>query len=551
MKKLKIALCQINPIVGDIEGNYQKIISQYHKFEKQNCDLVIFPELAICGYDCKDLLLKDHFLLEIKNKILKICQDTLNKNCAILLGAPTTSNDKLKQKITYNSAILIENGEIKDIANKKSLPNKNVFDEKRYFQESKYLSYPSFKGFTLNILICEDMWDNVNPILAGQQFFDFSISINASPFHQNKEQERLKAAQNFVKNSTKPLIYCNIYGGQDSLVFDGRSFILDASQQEILSLKSFQEDSTIFEITKNKQDITINAPKTKNNDNDINAQTYRGVLLGLRDYIHKNGFKKVLLGMSGGIDSALAATIAVDALGPENVAIYALPTKFNSQESLTDAKECAKKLNLDLKIIEIEDIFQNMLQSLGNINEIATQNLQSRIRGNILMSLSNDSGALLLSTGNKSELAVGYATIYGDMCGAFNPIKDIYKTQIFALANWRNQNIVDISSYKKDNVIPQNIINKEPSAELAPNQKDSDSLPPYDILDKILYLLIEEQQSIDDIIKSGFDACEVKKVAKLFYYSQYKRDQSPIGPKISKMAFGVERRYPITNKYCN
>ena len=550
MKKLKIALCQTNPCVGDIEGNSQEIISKYLEAEKQNCDLIVFPEMAICGYDCKDLLLKDFFLEDIKEKNLKICQETLNKNCAIIFGSPTTSMNKSGKKITHNSAILIENGEIKDIANKKSLPNKEVFDEKRYFQESKYLSYPSLKGFTLNILICEDMWSNINATLASQQIFDFSVAINASPFHKNKSQERFSAAQNFSKQTDKPLIYCNLTGGQDELVFDGNSFVINQSQEKILALNSFQEDFKIFEITKENQKITTSSPSHQKNPTNINQSIYQASVLGLRDYIRKNNFQKIILGMSGGIDSAIAATIATDALGPENVGIYALPTKFNSEESLKDAKDCAKNLNLDLKVIEIEDIFQNMLKSLGDINAVAKQNLQSRIRGNILMSISNDTGALLLSTGNKSELAVGYATIYGDMCGAFNPIKDIYKTEIFNLANWRNENIPEISLLQKKDLIPQNIITKEPTAELAPNQKDSDSLPKYEILDGILNLLIEEQKSIKEIVSFGFNEDIVKKVAKLFYSSQYKRSQSPIGPKISKMPFGIERRYPITNRYC-
>jgi len=550
MKKLKIALCQTNPCVGDIEGNCQNIISNYLEAEKQNCHLIVFPEMAICGYDCKDLLLKSFFLEEIKEKTLKICQTTLNKNCAILFGSPSTAINRSGKEITHNSAILIENGEVKDIANKKSLPNKEVFDEKRYFEESKYLSYPSLKGFTLNILICEDMWSNINATLASQQIFDFSVSINASPFQKGKAQARLEKAKSFVKETNKPLIYCNLFGGQDELVFDGNSFVINQSQEEILSLKYFQEDFQILEITKEDHQITVSSSSNNQQPNCINQSIYQASVLGLRDYVKKNNFQKILLGMSGGIDSAIAATIATDALGSENVGIYALPTKFNSQESLNDAEECAENLNLSLKIIEIEDIFQNMLKILGNINEIAKQNLQSRIRGNVLMSISNDTGALLLSTGNKSELAVGYATIYGDMCGAFNPLKDIYKTEIFELANWRNNNIPEISLYKEKNLIPQNIITKEPSAELAPDQKDSDSLPKYKTLDKILNLLIEEQKSIAEIVSSGFDTDEVKKIAKLFYSSQYKRSQSPIGPKISKMAFGIERRYPITNKYC-
>ena len=335
-------------------------------------------------------------------------------------------------------------------------------------------------------------------------------------------------------------------GAQDSLVFDGASFVLNNEAELVFLMKEFEEDSAIIEVNKEGEIIDKNI---LSHSNDWLKNNYSACVLGLRDYIYKNNFQKVLLGMSGGIDSALVATIAVDALGKENVALYALPSRYNSEESMIDAKNCAKNLDLTLNIISIEKPFEVMTEALGEIKNLTQENLQSRIRGNILMALSNDTGNLLLSTGNKSELAMGYATIYGDMCGAFNPIKDLYKTEIYKLVNWRNENIPEISFYKKTNLIPQNIITKAPTAELRFNQKDSDSLPEYEILDKILYQIIEEKNSVEEIVKLGFEENLVKKIAKGFYASEYKRRQAVIGPKISEMSFDKDRRYPITNKF--
>ena len=332
-------------------------------------------------------------------------------------------------------------------------------------------------------------------------------------------------------------------------MFDGDSFVMNEAGEVILQMKVFEENFGIVEIEKDESCVSFHCnPALVVGFTEKFSNNYNACILGLRDYIQKNSFQKSLLGMSGGIDSALVATMAVDALGSENVSLYALPSRYNSETSMIDAKKCAKNLGVNLEVISIEEPFKAMLKALGNVSGLTEENLQSRIRGNILMALSNNSGALLLSTGNKSELACGYATLYGDMCGAFNPIKDLYKTEIFELAKWRNENIPQISFYKNQNLIPQNIITKAPTAELRPNQKDSDSLPEYEILDKILFALIEEQKSITEIIKLGFENSLVKKVAKLFYASEYKRQQSCVGPKISEMSFDKDRRYPITNK---
>jgi NAD+ synthase len=388
--------------------------------------------------------------------------------------------------------------------------------------------------------------------LVSEQISDFIISINSSPFEKDKQEKRFEKAQKFSKNLQKPLIYVNQIGGQDSLIFDGKSFVLDEKGQQKLVMKEFCEDSKIIEISKNSKQISIQVlenQKAKEENLESAEKIYSACILGLRDYIEKSGFKKILLGMSGGIDSALVASIAADALGTKNIELYALPSRYNSKTSFDDAINYSRNLEIELKNISIEKIFSSFLETMPNISSLAQENLQSRIRGNILMSLSNSTGALLLSTGNKSELAVGYATIYGDMCGAYNPIKDIYKSEIFELAKWRNKNIPTISKFQKTEIIPENIIIKEPTAELRENQKDSDSLPDYKILDQILFSLIEEEKSIQETIENGFDDKLVKKVAKLFYANEYKRKQAVLGPKISKMSFDLERRYPIINKF--
>lgn len=547
MPSLKIHLAQINPIVGDLEGNAQKILAEFEKANQAGCDLAVFSEMVLTGYPCEDLWQKKYFINAAKEKISEICDATKSSKCAILLGAPTIDFARNKKEIIRNSALLIDQGEIKKIINKKSLPNFGVFDEHRYFEASSFLSSVEFRGLTLAILICEDLWDFKNLYLLQEQILDAVIAINASPYSEQKHLHREKITQNIAASLGKPLIYVNQVGGQDSLVFDGSSFVLDFEGKVVLQMKEFATDSAEIEIKKSGE-VTTNYQSSRGNF-DFVKRNYSTCVLGLRDYIQKNGFKKVMLGMSGGVDSALVAAIAVDALGSENVALYALPSRFNSDESMIDAKNCAKNLGVNLEIISIEAVFESMLATVVNASDLAKENMQSRIRGNILMAISNSCGALLLSTGNKSELACGYATLYGDMCGAFNPIKDLYKTQVYKLANWRNENVPEISLYSYQSLIPKNILTKAPTAELRPNQKDSDSLPEYEILDKILFALIEEKKSIAEIVQNGFEEVLVKKVAKLFYASEYKRKQAVLGPKISDMSFDKDRRYPITNKF--
>lgn len=534
MSKLKIQLSQINPTVGDLVGNAHKIIDEIKKAESAGCDLVVFGELVMSGYLCEDLLRKEYFIDEIEEKIREILLLTKSLKTAVLLSAPIFDLGSRGKKVLRNSAILLENGEVKQLIHKKTLPNYGVFDEERYFEKSHHLSTFTFRDQTLAVLICEDQWDNRNLFLLREQSFDTLISLNASPYSKNKQQIRQQVIGNFAKTLGKTLIYVNQVGAQDSVVFDGSSFVMNSAGEIVAQMQEFVEDSGIVEIEK---DGTIKPLTTYNASLTTSVKRhYQACVLGLRDYILKNGFAKVLLGMSGGIDSALVACIAVDALGAKNVELYALPSRFNSEESMIDAVECAKNLGVELKVISIEEPFKAMLSTLGEISDLAKENLQSRLRGNILMALSNTTGALLLSTGNKSELACGYATLYGDMCGAFNPLKDLYKTEVYELA-------------KICTAIPQNILTKAPTAELRPNQKDSDSLPDYELLDQILFQLIENEKSVADIIAQGFEAELVKKVAKLFYASEYKRRQSCLGPRLSEMAFDKDRRYPITNKF--
>lgn len=581
IKPLKIQLSQINFTVGDLAGNCQKIIEAHNAAKERGVDLVVFSELAICGYPPEDLLNKKYFLDEVEQKIAEIKLATLGSKTAILLGAPS-----LRKMDLNNSALLIENGEIIAIANKTCLPNYGVFDEHRYFKAAPTLTNFEFRGFRLVILICEDIWHLKNAFLLGDKVFDAIISINASPFTASKAEQRLKMVRKFTKDLKKPVIYVNQVGGQDSIVFDGGSFALNGDGEVVLQMKEFEEDNEIIFLDESS---SINCQRMCNDENESSnsweSRIYNATILALRDYICKNGFKKVLIGMSGGIDSAMVAAIAVDALGSENIKLVALPTKYNSKTSMDDAQKAAENLGIKLEVINIENIVLAMNEALEeqfiNTKKDATEeNIQSRIRGNTLMALSNKFGNLLLSTGNKSEMAVGYATIYGDMCGAFNPLKDIYKTEVFKLAKWRNKNIPAISIfrtsktkkylseydgdpreagrnecfvenkiYKKINLIPENIINKAPTAELRENQKDSDSLPEYEVLDKILVALIEEEKSVAQIIGLGFEEGLVKKVAKLFFNSEYKRKQAVIGVKVSEKSFDKDRRYPITNNF--
>jgi NAD+ synthase len=535
---LNIALAQLNFTVGDLSGNYKKISAAHKKANSQHADLAIFSELAITGYPPEDLLLRPTFQNKAMEMVRKLAPLTQN-GTAILVGSPWFEGGQL-----YNAAILLDGGEIKHISCKSDLPNYGVFDEKRVFTSAPMPEPMDFRGMKLGVMVCEEMWNDNTARYLKKQGAEMLISINASPFEIGKNDLRLLMARQRVGEAALPLIYLNQIGGQDELVFDGNSFILSDNADVTASLVAFAEDIklTKWHKTANKWQCEIDDIFTFQAGY---AAIYSALKLGLRDYITKNNFPGVVLGMSGGIDSALSAAIAVDCLGAQHVRLVMMPSKYTSKESLADAASCAKMLSAHIETISIEKIVDSFSSNLeetfqGTKSDITEENLQSRIRGNILMALSNKFGNMVLTTGNKSEMAVGYATLYGDMCGGFNVLKDVYKTDIFALCKWRNLQSV---------VIPENIINKAPTAELKPNQTDQDTLPPYEILDKILHRLIELRQSVEEITRGGFEREIVIQVARMIKMAEYKRRQAAPGVKISQLAFGRDRRYPITNAF--
>ena len=548
INKIKIYLCQLNFHVGDLNKNLEKIISTREGVKNKGGDLCIFSELSITGYPPEDLVLRKSFICAVENVILKLISLSKDGGPAIIVGYPRNDNDKLK-----NSAALIDNGSI-SIVDKFHLPNYGVFDEARVFNSERVSGPLVFKGIRLGLMICEDMWfPDVAESLqeSGAQIL---IVINGSPFDQNKEDERISVAVSRVVETNLPLIYVNQIGGQDELVFDGGSFALNNNSKLCLQSSLWVESEDCLELSINNNGLLdINDSVINKVSNGLESK-YNAMVLGLRDYVIKNNFKGVLLGLSGGIDSALAAAISVDALGSDKVRGIRMPSQYSSQGSLDDAEETSKLLNIKIDTINIEDIntsYLNNLDSLfaGLANDLTEENIQSRIRGVILMAVSNKFGDMLVSTGNKSEISVGYTTIYGDMNGGFSALKDAYKTDVYKLSKWRNINYNKLYLGPNSFVVPLNSINKEPSAELNLDQKDQDSLPPYEILDEILKNIIEDEASLDTIIKLGHERQLVHRIYRLLLLSEYKRRQSAPGVKLTARSFGKERRYPITNAF--
>lgn len=538
---LNIAIAQFNPTLGDFDANYQKICASWVSLERQGANIILMPELAICGYDPRDLALRDDFQKQNHLYLQKLIEQSQTHQAAIIIGAITNNDSEV-----YNSAFVIHQGQILHQHNKIALPNYSVFDEKRIYSSGTQATCFNFKDTKLALLICEDIWDqNILHQLAPQSP-DAILALNASPFEVGKYNERIQVIKAGQKICKAPVVYCNLVGGQDSLVFDGASFVLDADSHLCFQLKRFAEDSIVFDLSKLSQCAPFKPI--------LEEEIYSCLILALRDYLRKNNMQNVVLGFSGGIDSTLTAMIAIDALGPEKVKLVTLPSRFSSTTTYKDSEDFCHNLNIRAEEISIEPILASILQSLEpNFQKMpidtTEENIQARIRGLLLMAISNKHGSLLLSTGNKSEMAVGYATLYGDMNGGFNLLKDIYKTQIFALAKWRNNNIPSQSLVKKLNLIPSNIISKAPSAELGYEQKDSDALPEYHVLDSILYQYIELGLSSEDIIAKVNDTETVDKVLKLIKIGEFKRNQSTLGPKISTMSFDLDWRYPITNKF--
>jgi len=538
-KPLNITLAQLNPTLGYIDGNAAQIIKTWK--ENNASDLIVFPELFICGYPPEDLVLNPALLKSIERKIDAICAETVSFSAAALISTPWVIDGNL-----YNAALLIENGAIKHVFTKHLLPNYSVFDEKRVFTSGELPEAINFRGHKLGIMICEDLWDARVSKHLKNQGAELLIAINASPYNYDQYNNRINISRARIAETGLSLIYVNMIGGQDELVFDGRSFVMNASGKLIYDAPAFEEEISTIKLT-NKAQIEIlkgrALPVIKQNELDL---IYEALKLGLKDYVHKNGFSDVIIGLSGGVDSALTAAIAVDALGKDHVRCVMLPFEFTSQTSLDDAKTCAKMLGVSYDIMPINEAVKAFENIIPDLSGIAHENTQSRIRGSILMALSNASGAMLITTGNKSEMAVGYCTLYGDMNGGFNALKDVYKTEVYALSSWRG--------------LPKNIINKEPTAELRAGQTDQDSLPPYDLLDDILILLIEHSHidwktAPDDLLEIR-ERClkhpkTVEKIACLLKNTEYKRFQAAPGTRISPYGFGRDRRYPMTNNFVN
>lgn len=574
MKSLRLALCQINTTIGDLEGNTRKIIKNIKRAEKIKADIAVFPELSISGYPPEDLLLKPHFITDNLKYLNVVTKAT--KSVIVVVGFVN------KEDALYNSSAVIQDGKIKGIYNKINLPNYGVFDEKRYFKPGIDYSVFEINDIIFGVNICEDIWipGNVTEIQVQEGGAELIINISSSPYHFGKIKTRERMLSTRASDNIVAVVYTNLVGGQDELVFDGGSMVFDHKGNLLAKAKQFKEDFLAIDIdlTKVLDDRLIVGTYGKSKIEDIKKkkiekfilskrrfqdkrpsitwgispdkkpleEVYQALLLGVRDYVKKNNFKKVVVGVSGGIDSALSAVIAVDALGKENVALITMPSEISSKETINDSKKIAKNLGTEFYVVQIDDILKKYEEKLSFITlpekRIVVENLQARIRGNILMAFANRFNWLVLTTGNKSEISVGYCTLYGDTAGGFAVVKDISKTMIYELSNYRNKK----AGYQ---LIPESIMKREPTAELSPGQKDTDSLPPYPVLDPVLKAYVEEDRGIDEIVELGFDRETVSKVVTMVDVNEYKRRQSPIGIKITQKAFGKDRRLPVTNKY--
>ena len=545
---LRIALGQFNASVGDIEQNLSMMRKLYAQALDSNVDLVIFPEMAIAGYPPEDLLHKPHFVADCLDAVDLLAEQCPDTN--IIVGFPDCCESEC-----FNAAAVLRDKKVQHVYHKGSLPNYGVFDEKRYFSAgNKPLSF-NINGLNIMLTICEDVWDLgwLDEFLGEQSQIDLLINISASPFHVGKMGQRQTALAKCARHYKTAIAYCNLVGGQDELVFDGRSMLINADGQVVSHALEFEEDLLIADISiENGEKSAVTNVKAAVEYPGIEsidpvAEVYQALVKGTGDYVTKNGFDKVLIGLSGGIDSSIVAAVAVDALGGDKVLGVTMPSRFNSPETIEDARILAENLDIDFKTVAIGEILGVFDKTLSTVdgwdaNGLAYENLQARIRGAILMSLSNQFGYMVLTTGNKSETAVGYSTLYGDTAGGFAMIKDVPKTMVYELCRY-------VNSIKGQEIIPESVIIRPPSAELRPEQKDSDSLPDYDLLDAILRGYIEHDKSVKDLVSDGLDESTVKRIAGLVDRNEYKRRQSPPGIKITPKAFGRDRRMPITNKY--
>ena len=550
---LKIAIAQLNATVGDIQGNVAKAKQAYADAARQGADLVVLPELFIAGYPPEDLVLKSAFARAVRAATEALAAELPTDGPGMLVGTLWPEDGGDEGRKLYNAVALLDGGKIEAVRTKVDLPNYGVFDEKRVFDAGALPSPINFRGIRIGAPICEDIWKEEVVECLTECGADMLVVPNGSPFDWTKPEVRMNIAVARVTESEMPLVYVNQVGGQDELVFDGASFVLNADSSLAVQLPAWREAVVMTEWTKGPQGWRCaQGERTVIEEGD--AAAYAACVLGTRDYVQKNGFPGVVLGLSGGIDSALVAAIAVDALGADKVHCVMLPYRYTSGDSLEDAAQCARALGVRYDTVPIADPVEGFMQTLapifaGTAPGITEENLQSRARGVILMAISNKFGGMVLTTGNKSEMSVGYATLYGDMNGGYNPIKDLYKMEVYRLSRWRNSNVPAGAKGPTGIVIPERIITKAPTAELRENQKDQDSLPEYEVLDDILACLVEHEMPLPEIIARGHPAEVVKKVERLLTIAEYKRRQAAPGVKISQRNFGRDRRYPITNRF--
>ena len=546
---LRIAVAQLNPIMGDIAGNLAKARAARADAAKMKADLILFTELFIAGYPPEDLILKPAFIDACEQAIKDLAVDTVDGGPGVVIGTPLHRESGL-----HNSVVVLDGGEIIAERFKVDLPNYGEFDEKRVFQSGPMPGPVNFRGIRIGIPICEDIWGDLGVAeTLAESGAEILLVPNGSPYHRAKIDRRYQVVLGQVIETELPMIYANQIGGQDELVFDGGSFAFNADKSLCLQMPQFLERIALTVWHRDNDGWRCADGEKALLPEGLEAD-YAACMLGLRDYVNKNNFKDVVLGLSGGIDSAICAALGVDALGRDRVRCVMLPYRYTSEESLKDAADCAKALGVRYDIVPIAAPVEGFLDALqplfaGSNSGVTEENLQSRTRGTILMAISNKFGSMVLTTGNKSEMSVGYATLYGDMNGGFNPIKDVYKMQVYAMSEWRNHHVPQGALGPEGEVIPNNIISKAPSAELRENQTDQDSLPPYPVLDDILECLVENEMSNAEIVARGHTLETVHRIEHLLYLAEYKRRQSAPGVKITKKNFGRDRRYPITNRF--
>ena len=547
--RLTITLAQLNPVVGAVSGNIDKVRDARRQSAEAGADLIICSELVVSGYPPEDLVMKPFFLDKVAAAVTAFAAETNDGGPAVLLTAPWRDGE-----CTFNAVLLLDGGDVTAVRYKHDLPNYGVFDEVRVFDAGSMPGPMDFRGVRIGVPICEDIWTSDVPECLEESGAEILLVPNGSPFDLEKTDQRLQHAVARVTETGLPLAYVNQVGGQDELVFDGASFVLNADRSLAVQAPDWKEAIVTTKWRRDDNDVWVCESNRVERPTEGLESVYQAMTLGLRDYVEKNGFPGVLIGLSGGVDSAITAAVAVDALGPERVRCVMMPSPYTSRESLEDAEEAAKLMGVQLDEVGIQPAmtaFEEMLEPVfgDTAADVTEENIQARSRGLILMGISNKLGYMLLTTGNKSEMSVGYATLYGDMCGGYSVLKDVYKTTVFELCHWRNQHKPENLMGLAGRVIPERIITKPPSAELRPDQKDEDSLPPYDKLDDILRCLIEGEMGVEDIVARGHTPETVQRVWHMLDLAEYKRRQAPPGVKITHRAFGRERRYPITNSF--